>query len=102
MANKLDRTPTYLFAADHLGPLAKTQLWLAEQVVRSRGARLTNIVPVNIGNRDVTLFGFGDLAIWLEHFPRRTTKLYLVVDRLSLPEWFVKPTGTWFELLDLN
>jgi hypothetical protein len=63
---------------------------------------LTNTVPVRIGGRKATLFGFGDLMIWLEIRVAGLTTLYLVVDRLNLPEWFVRPTGTWFELLDLN
>ncbi len=102
MANKLDRRDTYRFSADHLGPLATILLRLAEQVRRSRGPRLTNTVPVHIGGRDVTLFGFGDLAIYLEIRTPGVTSLYLVVDRLNLPDWFVRPTGTWFELLDLD
>jgi hypothetical protein len=102
MRYKLDRTPTYRFSADHLGPLATLQLRLAERLIRAGPGRLSNTVSVRLGGRPVTLFGFGDLAIYLESRQAGIVSLYLVVDGRNLPEWFVNPTGTWFELLDLD
>ena len=102
MAHKLDRTPTYRFSAKELGPLARIELRFAEQSIRRRGNRLTNTIPVSIGSRNVTLYNFGDLAIWFEIRTPGTASLYLVVDSKALPEWFTQPTGTWFEQLDLD
>jgi hypothetical protein len=102
MAHRLDKTPTYLYSADFLGPLAKLQLRFAEQSIRSRGDRLTNTIQVWMGKRTVTLYQFGDLSIYLEIRAPKVVTLYLVVDAHSLPDWFVYPTGDWFEDVDFN
>ena len=103
MPYKLDRTPTYRFAArDHLGPLATLQLRLAERVIADHPYRLTPAIKVWLGGRNVTLYAYGDLMIYLEIRDSETVSLYLVLDSKNLPEWFVKPTGTWFERIDLT
>ena len=103
MPYKLDKTPTYRFAVqDHLGPLALLQLRFAERLIRARADRLPNTIKVRLGGRDVTLFGFGDLAIYLEIRTPGTVSLYLVVDGKNLPDWFTNPTGTWFESMTID
>jgi hypothetical protein len=102
MAHKLDRTPTYRHTVEYLGPLARTQLKLAERVIRSRGDRLTNTYPVRMGGRDVLVYGFGDLTIYLEFRHPGVVSLYLVIDSQNLPDWLLYPTGDWFEKIDLD
>jgi hypothetical protein len=102
MPYELDRTPTYRLSAQYLGPLATIQLRLAERLIKSRPDKLPNTVEVPLGGRTVTLFGFGDLAIYLELRQPGTVSLYIVVDGKHLPDWFVNPTGSWFELVDLD
>jgi hypothetical protein len=102
MPYHLDRTPTYRFSVEELGPLAKLQLRLALRVIKARPRTLPNSITTELGGRAVTLFGFGDLAIYLELRDPDTVALYLVVDGKNLPDWFVNPTGTWFELIELD
>jgi hypothetical protein len=91
----LNRIPTYRFSVQELGRIARVQLRLAERVIRTRADRLPNSISVQLGGRPVTLFGFGDLRIYLAVHEAAAVSLYLVVDSADLPDWFVFPTGTW-------
>ena len=102
MAYKLDRTPTYRFAVEHLGPVARIQLRLAERDIRSKGETLENAVRVRMGGRNVLGYGFGDLTVYFENRYAGVVSLYLVVDARNLPDWFVYPTGDWYEDMDLD
>jgi hypothetical protein len=103
MAYELDRRDTYRFSAMELGPFATLQQNLAEALIAAEPHDLPNSINTFMGNRMVTVFGYGDLMIYLEveRIPN-TVSLYLVVDRMKLPDWFVYPTGTWFENFDLG
>lgn len=101
MAYKLDRRREYRFSADHLGPLARLQLRFAESVIADRADRLSNTTQVMLAGREVTLYGYADLAIYLEITLPGRVELYLVVDGRNLPDWYTHPTGTWFEEMDL-
>ena len=102
MPYSLNRTPTYRFSVQELGRIARVQLRLAERVIRARADRLPNSISVQLGGRQVTLFGFGDLRFYLALHEEAAVSLYLVVDSTDLPDWCVYPTGTWFEDLDLT
>jgi hypothetical protein len=102
MAYDLYRTPTYEFSVGELGPLARIQLRLAEELIRGDPENLPNTIDTVLGGRRVTLLGAGDLAIYLEVRPPTRVSLYLVVDGRNLPDWYQHPTGTWFEDIDLT
>lgn len=102
MPHQLDRTPTYRFALLELGPLAKLQVRLAERLIRARPTNLPNSFQRTLAGRTVTVFGFGDLMFYLEVRRPGVVSLYLVVDTKNLPDWFVNPTGDWYEQLDLD
>jgi hypothetical protein len=55
-----------------------------------------------MGNRMVILQETARLLTYFHRVDGDEVSLDLVVDLRDPPDWFVQPTGTWFEHLDLT
>ena len=102
MPNKLKRRSEYKRATADLGRLSKLHLRLAEIGIADNPDHMNGRASVVLGGRPVTLEYNGDLRIWFHRLDADTVSLDLVVDVRDLPDWFVQPTGSWFEQMQIE
>lgn len=66
MRYELDRRQEYRFSARELGPFARLQLALAEEAISTNADQLPDTIETVLAGRRVTIFGYGDLLIYIE------------------------------------
>lgn len=96
MATNLKRREEYKFAVRDMSLTAQGRVRAAERRLQ-QGANELPVTPVHLGHRTLLLWQYRRIAIWFHWLDTDTVSLDLAVDLNDLPEWWVQPTGTWYE-----
>ncbi len=94
---RLNRRAEYRRSAKELSRNARLRLRVAELGIADNPLHRDGRIDVQLGGRWVVLESNGTLLIYFHLTPDDTVSLNLVVDLDDLPDWFLKPAGTWFE-----
>ena len=100
--NKLVRRREYLRSRKDLSLNARLRLQAAELGIADNPDHRENRIDTIMRGRSVVLEVNGPLAIYFHRLDVGAVSMDLVVDLEDPPDWFTEPTGTWFELIELE
>jgi hypothetical protein len=102
MAAKLDKRAEYNRSVADLGRTASLLLQVVERGIADNPDHRERRGEVWLAGRWVVLELNGGLGVYFHRLSADVVSLDLAVDFEDPPDWFVGPTGTWFELMDLT
>ncbi len=102
MTNRLQRRRAYLRSREDLSLSARLRLQAAELGIADNPDHRENRIDTVLGGRSVVLEVNGALAIYFHRLDAWTVSMDLVVDLEDPPDWYSRPTGTWFESLEID
>jgi hypothetical protein len=97
MATLLRRRKEFQFARAELDWTAELRLRAAERVLENGADTVRPQLAIPFGRRTVILWQYRGLAIYFHWLDEVSISLDLVIDIGNPPDWFVRPSGTWFE-----
>ena len=102
MTNRLKRRSEYLRSIADLSLSARMRLRAAELGIADDPDHRESRIDTVLGGRSVVLEGNGSLLVYFHRLDAGAVSLDLVVDLEDPPDWYVQPTGTWFEFMELE